>query len=155
MRRRGEGGNGYSLVEVILALGLLGGVMIAISSMFVIGGREVKSGKEMTEALSIAQDVVEEIKTFSYQTTYTFFGAALTSTGVTADSSNPSDPAAQWQPGVDAKLFQGRALIQVTPIGGPDTPPEMGSADYLRVLVSVEWQEGSRNRSVSLQSLRF
>ncbi|MBI4161947.1 MAG: hypothetical protein HY509_05825 [Acidobacteria bacterium] len=155
MRGRGEREKGYSLVEVILALGLLGGVMVAISSMFVIGGREVKSGKELTEALSIAQDIVEEIKTFSYRTTYSFFGASSTSTGVTADSSDPSSPAAQWQPGIDAKLFQGRARIQVTPIGGPDTPPQMGSADYLRILVTVEWQEGARSRSVSLQSLRF
>ena len=153
MRRNTQ--NGYSLVEVILALGLLGGVMVAISSMFVLGGQSVKSGKEMTEALSIAQDIVEEIKSFSYRTTYTFFSGTATSTGVTSDSSNPGDDADIWQPGIDSKLYQGRALIQITPIGGPDTPPQVGSADYMIVLVTVEWSEGQRNRSVSLQSLRF
>ena len=147
--------NGFSLVEVILALGLLGGVMIAISSMFIIGGREVKSGKEMTEALSIAQDIVEEIKTFSYRTTYEEFGATSTSTGATSDSTVSGDTAEQWQPGIDEKLNLGRALITITPVGGPDTPPQVGSADYLIVLVTVEWQEGPRARSVSIQSLRF
>jgi prepilin-type N-terminal cleavage/methylation domain-containing protein len=146
---------GFSLVEVILALGLLGGVMIAISSMFIIGGREVKSGKEMTEALSIAQDIVEEIKTFSYRTTYEEFGATGSSTGVTSDSTVSGDTAEQWQPAIDEKLNLGRALVQIVPVGGPDTPPQMGSADFLRVLVTVEWQEGPRSRSVSLQSLRF
>lgn len=146
---------GFSLVEVILALGLLGGVMIAISSMFIIGGREVKSGKEMTEALSIAQDIVEEIKTFSYRTTYEEFGATASSTGATSDSTVSGDTAEQWQPVIDEKLHAGRALVQIVPVGGPDTPPQMGSADFLRVLVTVEWQEGPRSRSVSLQSLRF
>ena len=147
--------SGFSLVEVILALGLLGGVLVSISGLFVLGGQGVKSGKEMTEGLSVAQDVMEEIKSFSYRTTYEFFGATDTSTGVSLDSSVPGNPADQWQPGIDAKLYQGRALIGVTPVGGPDAPPQMGSADYLRVLVTVEWKEGLRTRSVRLQTLRL
>jgi prepilin-type N-terminal cleavage/methylation domain-containing protein len=152
---RAQRQNGFSLVEVILALGLLGGVMVAISSMFIIGGREVKSGKEMTEALSITQDIMEEIKSFSYRMTYAEFGGTPTGTGLTSDSSNPGDVAEQWQPGIDSKLHEARALVQVVPVGGPDTPPQFGSADYLQVLVTVEWTEGPRSRSVSLQSLRF
>ena len=146
---------GFSLIEVILALGLLGSVLIAISSMFVIGGREVKSGKQTTEALSIAQDIMEEIKTFSFQSTYTFFGGADTDTTLQANSSSPGDPADKWQPDIEPKLHQGKALIDVTPIGGPDSPPQMGSADYIRVRVTVQWNQGPRVRSVSLQSLRF
>ena len=123
--------------------------------MFIIGGREVKICKEMTEALAIAQDIMDEIKSFSYRTTYEEFGGTPTGTGVTSDSSNPGDAAEQWQPGIDSKLHEARALIQVAPVGGPDTPPQLGSADFLLVLVTVEWTEGPRNRSVSLQTLRF
>lgn len=155
MNNRTERQNGFSLLEVILALGLLGSVMIAISSMFIIGGREVKSGREMTEALSIAQDIVEEIKTFSYRQTYQFFGAADTGSTVISDSSSPGEPADKWQPGIDQKLNLGRALVRVTPVGGPDTPSQFNSADFLQVLVRVEWQEGIRARSLQLQSLRF
>ncbi len=147
--------SGFSLIEVILAMGLLGGVMISISSMFIIGGREVKSGKQTTEALTIAQDIVEEIKTFSYRSTYTFFGGVETDTTLQADSSSPGDPADKWQPGIDPKLNLGRALIDVIPMGGPDSPPQMDSADFLIVRVTVEWSQGQRSRSVSLQSLRF
>ena len=155
MQKRDQGQRGYSLVEVILALGLLGGVMVAISSMFVLGGQSVKSGKEMTEAISIAQDIVEEIKTFSFRSTYSFFGGATTGTGVTSDSTVLTDGAAQWQPGIDSKLHQGKAVVQITPVGGPDTPPQLGSADYIRVLVTVHWSEGVRSRSMSIESLRF
>lgn len=155
MKNRNPGQCGYSLVEIILALGLLGAVMVAISSMFVLGGQSVRSGREMTEAISVAQDIVEEIKTFSFRTTYSFFGGTDTDTGVTSDSSVPGDPADQWQPGIDSKLYQGKALIQITPMGGPDTPPQLSSADYIRVLVTVQWSEGARTRSVSIVSLRF
>lgn len=155
MKDRTQRQKGFSLVEVILALGLLGGVMVAISSMFIIGGRSVKSGKEMTEALSVAQDIMEEIKSFSYRSTFQEFGGTPTDTGVTSDSTTPGDPAEQWQPVIDSKLHEGRAVIQIVPVGGPDTPPELGSADYLQVRVTVEWTEGPRSRSVSLQTLRF
>ncbi len=147
--------SGFSLVEVILAMGLLGGVMISISSMFILGGREVQSGKQTTVALAVAQDIVEEIKTLTFRSTYSFFGGTDTSSSLQSDSSSPGDPADKWQPNIDLKCNQGRALIDVIPVGGPDTPPEMGSADFLRVRVTVEWSEGTRERSLSLQTLRF
>ena len=147
--------SGFSLVEVILAMGLLGGVMISISSMFILGGREVQSGKQTTEALSIAQDIAEEIKTFSFRGTYLFFEGSSSDTTLQADSSSPGDPADKWQPDLDARFHEGKALIDIIPVGGPDTPPQLGSADFLRVRVTVEWLQGQRNRSVSLQTLRF
>ena len=50
MRRRGD--SGFSLVEVVIAMALLAGVLIAISGLFIIGGAQVKSGRKSTEALA-------------------------------------------------------------------------------------------------------
>jgi Tfp pilus assembly protein PilV len=46
MGRKNE--RGLSLIEVILALGLLGGVLISIAGMFILSERQVKSGKTAT-----------------------------------------------------------------------------------------------------------
>ena len=50
MRRRDE--KGFSLIEVVIALGLLAGVLIAIAGLFILGGRSVKSGRTSSEALA-------------------------------------------------------------------------------------------------------
>src|SRR5207247_4586686 len=51
MTRKREAG--YSLVEVLIALGLMTGVMVAVCSMFVLGGTYVKSGKQLTQATAL------------------------------------------------------------------------------------------------------
>ena len=39
---------GFSLVEVILALGILAGVLISIAGLFIMGSKQVKSGRTST-----------------------------------------------------------------------------------------------------------
>jgi len=47
------GERGFSLVEVVIAIGVLAGVLLSICSMFILGGRQLKGGKTMTEATAI------------------------------------------------------------------------------------------------------
>jgi type II secretory pathway component PulJ len=51
---RGRKETGFSLVEVVIALGLLAGVLITISGLFVMGAKQVKSGRASSEALAVA-----------------------------------------------------------------------------------------------------
>ena len=74
VRRHSE--PGFSLIEVILAIGMLSTVMISISSMFILGGRQMQSGKKMTEATVIAQDIMEMFEEQSFTLLYTGLGAA-------------------------------------------------------------------------------
>jgi len=68
---RGRGDtSGYSLVEVLAASVLLAGVLLAIMTMFVAGGQQINSGKLMSKATSIAQDVLEEFRRLSYRQSY-------------------------------------------------------------------------------------
>ncbi len=43
----GTNDGGFSLVEVIIAIGVLAGVLLSIASMFMLGGRQVKAGKPL------------------------------------------------------------------------------------------------------------
>ena len=52
---------GYNLVEVLIAMALLGVVLISIMTLFVVGRRNVYSGKQMTAAVSIGTRVLEDI----------------------------------------------------------------------------------------------
>ncbi len=66
-RRREKG---YSLIEILVSLGLMTGVMVAICSMFVLGGTFVKSGRQLTQATALAQDIMEDINKQSYTGLY-------------------------------------------------------------------------------------
>lgn len=62
---RREGG--FSLIEILAAAALLGGVMIGILTMFVYGGQSVNAGKMMTKAISISTDIQEQFRTISFR----------------------------------------------------------------------------------------
>jgi prepilin-type N-terminal cleavage/methylation domain-containing protein len=57
--RRAE--RGYNLIEVLIAMAILGVVIMAIAALFMWGRRNVYSGKQMTTAISIATRVMEDL----------------------------------------------------------------------------------------------
>jgi len=63
LRRQG----GYSLIEVLIAVGLLATVLVAIISLFVLGGRYVKSGKELSKASSLGMDLMEDMRNMQFE----------------------------------------------------------------------------------------
>ena len=76
---------GFSLVEVVLALGILAGVLISIAGLFIIGGRQVKSGRTSSEALAQAKEITEEMNGWGYTQLWTNFGYDGTATTYTVD----------------------------------------------------------------------
>lgn len=150
---------GFSLIEVIIALGLLTAVLVAIASMFVLGQSSVRSGRELTEATSIAQHVLEDVNKLSYNGLQVFFVGAqnlTTLTSYTADTRVASSYAqTQYKPLIDDQLFKGYALIVLQPIGGNVKPAVWATGEAMRITVTVYWTELRRNRSVSMETVRF
>jgi type II secretory pathway pseudopilin PulG len=144
---------GFSLIEVILAIGIMAGVLISISSMFVLGGRQVKGGKTMTEATVLAHDLMEEFDSASFTGLYTGLGAAGTDTTKTVLSTTGGSPIAAWQAEIDGKLENGVAEVNILPIG-PGTP-DFATADGIKLTVTVSWSELGRAQSVSVATVRF
>ena len=78
---------GFSLVEVVLALGLMAGVLISIAGLFILGSKQVESGRTASEALSVARGILEEIDGWGFRQTYQLFGIdGTTATSATVDT---------------------------------------------------------------------
>ena len=159
VRRFGRSQEGYSLIEVLVALGLLAGVIVAIASMFVLGQSNVKSGKLMTEAVSIAQDIMEDAGKLSYNGLQIFFvGTQNLSTLQYYDADtrvSGSYAATQYASQITGKLYKGYATIRLQPIGGNVKPAVWNSGEAIRITITVYWTELRRSRSVSVEGVRF
>jgi hypothetical protein len=156
-QREREGGRerGFSLIEVVLALGLLATVLISIASLFLIGGKQVHQGKDTTSATALGQTIMERIDQLAYNDTYKYFGGADTDTSLSISTAPTGTNANQFQSDIATRLGPGAsATIAVTPLGTA-SPLNMGSAAALQVRVTVNWTELGRARSVSIQSVRF
>jgi type II secretory pathway pseudopilin PulG len=145
--------SGFSLIEVILAIGILAGVLISIGSMFALGGRQVKSGKTMTEATVLVQDIMEEFDKLSFNGLSTGLAATTSDRSKTDDSANSGSPVEPWQAEIERKLNNGSASVTILPIG-PGTP-NFGTAAGIRLTVSLSWTELGRQQTVSASTVRF
>jgi len=154
-KRRG----GFSLIEVVISLGLLTTVLVAIASMFVLGQANVKSGRTLTEATAVAQHIMEDINKLSYNGLQVFFVGTpnlSTLTSYTADTRVASSYAnTTYNTFIKSKLYKGYALIVLTPIGGNIKPAVWNSGEAIRINVTVYWTELTRNRKVSIENVRF
>src|SRR5881394_4521082 len=74
--------SGYSLIEVIFATALLGIVSITIFTLFVMGRRNVYSGKQASQAVAVGTQVLEDLSSLNKRMIYNgSFGIADTATG--------------------------------------------------------------------------
>jgi len=147
--------DGFSLIEVTLALGLLATVLISIASLFIIGGKQVHQGKSTTSATAVGQTIMERIDQLPYVETYGYFGGTDTSTSLVVSTVTTGNNANQWQSEINSRLGPNASgTIFITPLGSA-SPLNMGSASALRVRVTVNWTELGRVRTVALQTIRF
>jgi len=144
---------GFSLIEVVIAIGILAGVLLSICSMFILGGRQLKTGKTMTEATTIAHDIMETYDKLSYTALYTTFGAVATDSTMTVVSTSGTNAISPWQTEIGRKLDNGSATVTVLAMG-PGTP-NFGAALGIRMTVSVSWSELGRAQTVALSTTRF
>ena len=149
--QRGE--RGFSLIEVTIAIGVLASVILSIASMFILGGRSVKTGKTVTEATALAQDIMEEFDKESFSALWVNFGAASTDTTKSAVSTTTGSIVAPWQTEIIRKLSNGTATATLDAMG-PGTP-NFGAAAGIKITVIVSWNELGRAQSVRLATVRF
>lgn len=151
--RSGSGEAGFSLIEVIIAIGVLAGVLLSIASMFIMGGRQVKTGKTLTEATILAQDLMEQFDKESFNSLYLNLGAASTDTTRTVLSTTSGSPIQGWQTEIARKLNSGSASVRIDAMG--PSSPNFGAAAGIKVTVTLSWNELGRAQSVGLSTVRF
>lgn len=73
---------GFNLVEVLIAVAILGVVVISIFTLFVMGRRNIYSGKQTSQAIAIGTGVLEDLQPYNKEMTYQgAFGIAGNATG--------------------------------------------------------------------------
>jgi len=145
---------GFSLIEVILAMGLLAFVLISIASLCVLGARQLRSGRASTAALAVARSILEEMEGWSFRRTYEGYGLDGSDARYAIDSRvNPASEG--WQREVEAALGRGHVEIELASVEPGRAPPPMNRARAIRVLVTVHWSEGERRRAVQLATVRI
>jgi prepilin-type N-terminal cleavage/methylation domain-containing protein len=108
MKKRTE--RGYNLVELLVAIAVLGVVLMSVLSLFLWGRKNVYSGKQMTTAIAIGTRVMEDLAPLTKEDIYKGL-FAITDTAVGSDFKfgNPQKDYA------DAAIRSTSATVTVTP----------------------------------------
>ena len=169
---------GYSLVEVLIAIALLGTVLLSITGLFLAGRKNVYSGKQMTHAVALANNVLEDLTEVDKPQLRTAFvlpagaGALVPFNGTdyansfirtTTNISTSTQSATiqyltRWRNMIvnQGTLGNGVVTLILTPVADPVNvaTPQLGTATVVRMRVFVTWSEGRRNRSVVVEGIK-
>jgi type II secretory pathway pseudopilin PulG len=145
---------GFSLVEVVVALGLLAGVLISISGLFALANRQLDGGRNHSTALAVAKDILEEMEGWGYSQVWSTFGVDGSAARHTVDT-RTNGFAAKWQAMLESELVNCYAEIELASVDDSPPGPALRDAGAIRVRVTVHWEEGPRSREVSLATVRL
>ena len=145
---------GFSLVEVILALGLLGMSMVSVGWLLTQGARSTRGGRTATEALSVGRTILEEMEGWGFHQSHLAYGYDGSARTYTIDTRTNSY-CTRWQSTLDEKLVDAYGIIELKSISSGGTPPLMADAAAIRITVTVYWTEDERARTVSLAALKL
>ena len=166
---------GYNLVEVLIAMALLGTVLMSILTLFVFGRRNVAGGRQMTKATSVTTQVLEDLQPISLDTLYKNFSITATTTTTSPTIAGQAytnvivrstDDLSKDQADGPLYLTRWKALIpssamkdaKIHMILMPDNIKTSGNpttAAIVRIRVVTEWEEGRRARSVTADVVKF
>ncbi|HEU4887273.1 MAG TPA: prepilin-type N-terminal cleavage/methylation domain-containing protein [Thermoanaerobaculia bacterium] len=116
---------GFNLVEVLIAVAILGVVAISIFTLFVMGRRNIYSGKQTSQAIAVGTQVLEDLAPLNKKMVYSgAFGIADDATGDTFTLPRVSGRAAMSF--VNSRIRSTNATILTSPpadISTESTPP--------------------------------
>jgi type II secretory pathway pseudopilin PulG len=145
---------GFSLVEVVLSLGLLAAVLLPTAFLLDLASREAKSGGTASEALAVARSILEEMEGWGFHELHWGYGLNGKAVTYRVDTRKNSH-ASEWQAALDAELHNAYAIIELNSLSPTGSPPPLESTQAIRITVTVFWQEQQRHRSVQLSATRM
>jgi prepilin-type N-terminal cleavage/methylation domain-containing protein len=181
--RRRQNQSGYSLIEVLIAVAILGVVLLSIVTLFFMGRSNVYSGKQMTEGVAVGTHVMEDISQMTMSDMYTAFnitgttvlgnvdvdttralpndlytGSIIRQTSSISSGTDPGGYLTRWRNEIvnNNKFTNGVISLVLT----PTNPNPVGAAitpannTMMRVRVLVRWQESQRPRQVIFDTVK-
>ena len=179
MHERKRESRGFSLAEVLVATALLSVILLAMFGLVTQGVRRAYGGKKMTEAVNLAQAVLERANIVAPQALMGAVGTETTPLTVTWEktannkidtSVTPAEDGASTVKAIEQNRWRAllrdsdlptngtganAATLTVTMTPMPQTPTarSFNTAATVRVVVEVSWIEfGNRRRTVRLQT---
>ena len=181
---RGRSERGFNLVEVLIAMALLGTVLMTIMTLFYMGRRNVYSGKQTSVAVSIASHAMEDLSARSKLDVLTAFNAGAAGLGtvdidgtttmatdtyagsimrlstiaddVDVTKNDPRGLLKKWSTEASARLGRSLVAVVLTPQKPYPVadPVTAANATAMRVRIFVRWNEGQRRREVILDTAK-
>ena len=172
---------GYNLVEVMIAMAVLGSVLLSIVGLFYMGRKNVYSGKQLTFANSVGTQVMEDLSSLTMTSLYEAFKigdsttlAPVTVNGITYPNSilrttntiststqvDPPGFLTRWRDTVNSpnRLANPSVNLILTPTLPvavmTSTTPAKPAPAVMRIRVVILWQEGKMTRSVTLDTVK-
>ena len=165
---------GYSLVEVLIAMAILGTVLLSIMTLFVFGRRNVYSGRQMTRATSVATHILEDLNPMSPVDLMNNFEIAADTdvadnvvAGTTYEDSivrkatdfTGTDPGlpyfTRWTAlTTGERMTDGEITLIFVPLD-METAGDPTTAKRMLVRVVTEWNESTRRRHVFLDTIKL
>ena len=139
---------GASLVEVVIALGLLASALITATGLLVVGNRQVHGGGLRSQALAVAEAIVEELDIGGYARPIAQLGCDPTQPSCSVVSGDPA--LSEWQTLAETCLPSPVVELRIEAVGAAT----IDTAPAFRLSVRVSWREGLRSRRVHLVGLR-
>jgi prepilin-type N-terminal cleavage/methylation domain-containing protein len=141
---------GFSLVEILVALALLGSALVGVAAAVSLGRRSSHEGRRISEATHLASSILGEIEAWGFEETMLRLPEALSVDGGELDAM--TDPSARrWKTSVGERLTDGTGRVRIEKLGGTGG----GDCSGLRLTATVTWRRGETRRSVSLVTVRF
>jgi prepilin-type N-terminal cleavage/methylation domain-containing protein len=141
---------GFSLVEILVALVLLGSALVGVAAAVSLGRRSSLDGRRMTAATHLASSILAEMETWGFDETLLRLPEAASADGGALDA--VTDPAAErWKTRVEESLTDGTGRVRIERLGATADGAYCG----LRLTATVSWRMGEARREVSLVTVRF
>ncbi len=149
--------SGFSLVEVVIGMGMASGVVMAICSMHALASIQISSGKRMTAATVLASEIMEDLGRVRGSRDAVIVSCGGPGAASASSDSRQAGSAADvlWGQAARIRLHRGWAVVSLTPLGGAAVPATFASAQGVRASVEVGWDEGGRTRTIRMDQARF
>jgi prepilin-type N-terminal cleavage/methylation domain-containing protein len=143
LRARASRRDGFTLVELLVALSILSTGILSVAQLFIFSQRHAHDGRIETQATALAEEIREKVMSENFDDLVSIFDGV--------DTSSPSSvtlPCQEWAAHLDARLGpEGRGRVEVL---GPAEDVEIVTG-MLTIVVTVSWQESGQERSLPLR----
>ena len=144
--------SGFTLVEIVAALGLLAVTLVAVGRLAATARRSIEAGRTSSAALGVARGILDQIDDTGFESTWRALGVDGSTASARVDSRG-CPWADTWQTILGRSLGRAHAEIDLATIA-PDRSTPLAAAAAIRVVVTIHWTEGLRARRVRLVTVR-